>query len=89
MTDLTGKKITIYTTPTCVYCKMAKEFFAKNNITYTERNVVEDEAARKEMVEKSHQLGVPVIDINGEIFVGFNRAELEAALGMGGAKKAA
>lgn len=82
MTEPMGKKITIYTTPTCVYCKMAKEFFAKNNITYAERNVVEDEAARKEMVEKSHQLGVPVIDINGEIFVGFNRAELESALGM-------
>ncbi len=51
-----GKKITIYTTPTCVYCKMAKDFFAKSGVTYTERNVVEDELARKEMVDKSHQL---------------------------------
>lgn len=76
------KKIRIYSTPTCVYCKMAKDFFKKNNITYEDFNVAEDEKAREEMVEKSHQLGVPVIDIDGEIYVGFNRAELEKALGL-------
>ncbi len=76
------KKVTIYTTPTCVYCKMAKEFFGKNNIAYEEKNVVADEVARKEMVDKSHQLGVPVIDINGEVIVGFNQEELMKALGM-------
>jgi len=76
------KKITIYSTPTCVYCKMTKEFLQKNNIPYEELNVAEDEKAREEMVQKSNQLGVPVIDINGEIFVGFNRAELEKALGL-------
>jgi glutaredoxin len=59
---------------------MVKEFFKKNNIEYTEYNVAQDEKAREEMFEKSHQMGVPVIDINGEIFVGFNRAELEKAL---------
>lgn len=89
MAGTNSKKVIIYTTPTCIYCKMAKEFFAKNNVVYTERNVAEDEAARKEMVEKSHQLGVPVIEVNGEIFVGFNRTELESALGLGGFKKAA
>jgi len=61
---------------------MAKEFFAKNNIKYEDYNVAEDEKAREEIIEKSHQLGVPVIDIDGEIFVGFNRAELEKALGL-------
>lgn len=76
------KTVKIYSTPTCVYCKMTKDFFAKNNIQYQEFNVAENEAARNEMVEKSHQLGVPVIDINGEIFVGFNRAELAKALGV-------
>lgn len=76
------KKVTIYTTPTCVYCKMAKEFFAKNNIEYTERNVAEDMKAREEMIEKSQQMGVPVIDIEGEILVGFNQGELEKALGL-------
>jgi len=76
------KKITIYSTPTCVYCKMTKEFLQKNHIPYEELNVAEDEKAREEMVQKSNQLGVPVIDIDGEIFVGFNRAELEKALGL-------
>jgi len=75
-------KVTIYSTPTCVYCKMAKEFFKKNSVQYAEHNVAEDDAAREEMVQKSHQLGVPVIDIDGEIHVGFNRAELERALGL-------
>lgn len=74
------RKVIIYTTPTCVYCRMTKEFFAKNNVKYEEYNVAEDEKAREEMIEKSHQMGVPVIDIDGEIFVGFNRAELEKAL---------
>ena len=77
-----GKQVIIYSTPTCVYCRMAKEFFKKNNVQYTEHNVAEDDAAREEMVQKSHQLGVPVIDINGEIHVGFNRSELERALGL-------
>ena len=61
---------------------MAKEFFKKNNIVYTEKDVLADEGARVEMQKKSNQLGVPVIDINGEIFVGFNRPELEKALGL-------
>ena len=61
---------------------MAKEFFKKNNIEYQDFNVAEDEEAREEMVQKSHQLGVPVIDIEGDIFVGFNRPEMEKALGL-------
>ncbi len=72
--------VTIYTTPSCVYCKMAKEFFQKNGVVYREFNVVIDEKAREEMVQKSHQLGVPVIDIDGEIFVGFDRAGIVQAL---------
>ncbi len=79
---MTTQTITIYSTPTCVYCKMAKDFLKKNNITYIEKDVLADEAARAEMQQKSNQLGVPVIDINGEIFVGFNRPELEKALGL-------
>lgn len=74
------KNITIYTTPTCVYCKMAKEYFKAKNISYKEFNVAEDDAAREEMVKKSGQLGVPVIDIGNEIFVGFNQREIEKAL---------
>ncbi len=74
--------VTIYSTPTCVYCKMAKEFFKKNNVEYQEHNVAEDQKAREEMVNKSHQLGVPVIDVDGKILVGFNENELRKALGM-------
>ena len=66
------KKIIVYSTPTCVYCVMAKNFFTKNGFEYAEHNVAEDLKARQEMVDKSHQLGVPVIDIDGEIFVGFD-----------------
>ncbi len=72
--------IKIYTTPVCVYCKMAKEFFKKNNIAFEEIDVTTDDRLVDEMVAKSHQMGVPVIDINGEIFVGFNRSEIEKAL---------
>ena len=76
------KKVKIYTTPTCVYCKMAKEFFQKNNINYEEHDVSTDQKARQEMGDKSHQLGVPVIEIDGEIFVGFDRDALSKALGL-------
>ena len=59
---------------------MAKEYFKKSNIEFEELNVAEDEKAREAMINKSHQLGVPVIQIGNEIFVGFNRAEIEKAL---------
>lgn len=77
-----AKSVKIYSTPTCMYCKMAKDFFRKSGIAYEEVDVAENMDARKEMVEKSHQLGVPVIDVDGEIFVGFNRSELAKALGV-------
>lgn len=74
--------VKIYTTTNCVYCKLAKEFFNKNNVEYQELNVGNDENLLKEMTEKSHQMGVPVIEINNEIFVGFNRAEITKALNL-------
>ena len=76
------KSVKIYSTPTCVYCKMAKDFFNTYGVKYEEFNVADDDVKRNEMVEKSHQLGVPVIDIDGEIFVGFAREELARALGI-------
>lgn len=76
------KTVTIYTTPTCVYCKMSKEFFREKNIQYEEKNVAEDAAARDLMVQKSGQLGVPVIDIDGEIVVGFDKPRLSELLGV-------
>ena len=74
--------VKIYSTPTCVYCKMAKDFFTKNNVQYSEYNVAEDEKAREEMINKSHQLGVPVIDIDGQIIVGFDKKTLADLLGV-------
>lgn len=74
------KKVIIYTTPTCPYCKMAKEFFKSNAIDYEEKSVMTDLAAREEMVKKSGQLGVPVIDIEGDIVIGFDKPELSRLL---------
>lgn len=59
---------------------MAKEYFKKNNIEYQELDVAEDEKAREEMIKKSHQFGVPVIEINDQVFVGFNRLEIDKAI---------
>ena len=75
-------KVTIYTTPSCAYCDMAKEFHGKNQIQYEEKNVAQDDEARSESIEKSGQMGVPVIDINGEIVVGFNRERIMQLLGI-------
>ena len=74
--------ITIYTTPTCVYCKMAKAFFMANNIKYVEKNVITDDMAREEMIKKSGQMGVPVIDIDGKITVGFDKEGLSDLLNI-------
>ncbi len=73
-------EIKIYSTPTCTYCKMAKSYFQQKNVTYTEIDVSKDQAKAQEMVQKSGQMGVPVIDINGKIIVGFNKAEIDKAL---------
>lgn len=73
-------KITIYTTPTCVYCKMTKSFFKENNVVYEEKDVSTDATARDEMIGKSQQMGVPVIDIDGELTVGFDKERLSELL---------
>jgi len=76
------KEITIYSTPSCVYCNMAKSFFKANNVNYTEHNVATDLAKRKEMIDKTGQMGVPVIDVGGEIVVGFNEDKIKSILGI-------
>ncbi|MBI2278625.1 MAG: glutaredoxin family protein [Candidatus Brennerbacteria bacterium] len=74
------KNVIIYTTPTCVYCRMAKAFFAEKKVPYTEHDVVTDLKAREEMVQKSGQLGVPVIEIGSAVIVGFDRDAIVRAL---------
>jgi glutaredoxin 3 len=75
-------KVKIYSTPSCVYCRMAKEYFEKNSVAYEEYNVEADLVARKEMVAVSHQLGVPVIKIGDHVIVGFDREMLAQLLGI-------
>lgn len=76
------KKVAIYTTPVCVYCKKAKDFFQKNNIKYEEYNVIEDIGRREEMITRSGQMGVPVIDIDGKLIVGYDEKKLKELLGL-------
>ena len=76
------KEVTIFSTPTCHFCQMAKEFFKEKGIQYTEHNVVADVAERQRMVEISGQLGVPVIIIGNDVVVGFNRERVEGLLGV-------
>jgi glutaredoxin 3 len=76
------KEVTIYSTPTCHFCHMAKEFFTEHNIAFTDYNVAEDLEKRKEMVERSGQMGVPVIFVGQDMFVGFNREKISQALGV-------
>lgn len=75
-------RVKIYTTPSCVYCKMAKEFFKNNSVQYEEKNVAIDASAREEMIAKSGQMGVPVIDIDGKLIIGFDEPRLKEALGL-------
>lgn len=74
--------VIIYSTPTCPYCNMAKDFFKEHDVAYTEKNAAEDLEAQKEMIEKSHQMGVPVIDIDGEIVIGFDKPRLMELLNI-------
>ena len=76
------KNITIYSTPSCTYCTLAKNFFNKNGVKFTEHNVATDLAKRKEMIEKTGQRGVPVIEIDGEIVIGFDETKLNSVLNI-------
>ena len=76
------KKVVIYSTPTCHFCQAAKKFFAENNVEYTEYNVAEDAEKRQEMLEKTGQMGVPVIYIDEEMIVGFDEGKVKDLLGL-------
>jgi glutaredoxin 3 len=76
------KKVSIYSTPTCTYCKMAKDLFSANNVAFEEFNVASDLQKRQEMVQKSGQMGVPVITIDDEVIIGFDRSRLTKTLGI-------
>lgn len=74
------QSVTIYSTPTCSYCEKAKAFFKEHNVAYTEKDVSMDMRAREEMINKSGQMAVPVIEIDGALILGFNKPALHSAL---------
>ena len=76
------QSVTISSTPTCHFCHMAKDFFAENKIPFTDYNVASDLEKRKEMVQKSGQLGVPVITVGDKTIVGYDQERLKELLGV-------
>ena len=77
---MADKKVVIYSTPTCPFCKRAKEYLSRKGISYVEHNVAQDRDKAKEMTQKSGQMAVPVIIIDDEIVVGFNQSRLDELL---------
>ena len=74
--------VNIYSTPTCHFCHMAKDFFTENHVQFSDWDVATDLPKRQEMVQKSGQMGVPVIDIGGQIVVGFDEPRLRELLSL-------
>ncbi len=83
-----NKKVVIYSTPTCGYCQMAKQFFKEHNVAYEDHDVAADVTRRQEMMTKTGQLGVPVITVSEsdgskeKVIIGFDQEGLMAALGI-------
>ena len=75
-------KIIIYSTPSCVFCTMAKDFLKANNVPFEEYNVGVDTEKRKEMIQKTGQMGVPVIDIDGSVMIGFDKELVAKKVGI-------
>lgn len=76
------QNVTIYSTPSCHFCHVAKDFFKEKNVAYTEYDVASNLEKRKEMMEKSGQMGVPVIIIGSDIVVGFDKSKISQLLGL-------
>ncbi len=75
-------KVIIYSTPSCHFCHMAKDFFKEKNVEFEDFDVASDQEKRKEMITKSGQMGVPVIIIGDKIIVGFNKPKIIELLGI-------
>ncbi len=75
-------KVKIYSTPTCPYCIRTKQFLKENNVPFEDTDVSLNQEAAQEMIEKSGQMGVPVLDIEGQIIVGFDKDRIKNALGL-------
>lgn len=77
-----AKNIIVYSTPTCHFCHMAKDFFTENGLSFTDYDVQTDLEKRQEMAEKSGGMAVPVFDIDGEVIVGFDKEKIAALVGV-------
>lgn len=75
-------KIKIYTTPFCVYCKKAKEFFEGFGFKYEEIDASKDNLVVNEIIQKTGQMAVPVIEINNQVIVGFNESQIKKLLNL-------
>ena len=76
------KRVTIYSTPSCPYCKQAKAYLTERGVPFNDIDVAADVVQAQEMIQKSGQMGVPVIDIEGRIIIGFNKDQLNKELGL-------
>jgi glutaredoxin-like YruB-family protein len=76
------KKIKVYSTPTCPYCKIVKNFFNEQNISFENIDVSTDQKGSEEMIKISNQMGVPVIDIEGKIIIGADLNQIKKTLGL-------
>ncbi|MBU6321562.1 MAG: glutaredoxin family protein [Patescibacteria group bacterium] len=77
------KTVTIYSTPTCHFCQMTKDFLKEKGVNYTDYNVATDLEKRQEMIQRSGQMGVPVIFVGDKMIVGFDKEALSSELGIG------
>lgn len=75
-------KVIVFSTPTCSYCNAAKSYFRQKGVKYKDVDVSRDAAAARDMVRRSGQQGVPVIDIGGKVIVGFDRPKINQLLGL-------
>ena len=82
MVNMNNHKVKLYSTPTCVWCRAAKEFLDEEKVAYEEINVASDAIAREYMFKRSGQMGVPVIEIGNEIIIGFDKEKISELLGL-------
>lgn len=76
------KKVKIYSTPTCPYCIRVKQFMKENGVNFQDIDVSRDQDAAQEMIKRSGQMGVPVVDIDGQLIVGFDKEKIKSSLGI-------
>ena len=80
--DAVANKVKVYSTPTCPYCVRVKQFLKESKVVFDDIDVSRDQDAAQEMIKRSGQMGVPVIDIDGELIVGFDREKIKGKLGI-------